>query len=85
MKKLIIILTSLLVLSLMLFGCTQNDELDQNGAKKIYCTVDQKQADICTLEYMPVCGDNNITYGNKCSACASKNINYYSDGECLGE
>jgi putative hemolysin len=47
----------------------------------IYCTEEQKQNEVCTMEYMPVCGNNNITYGNKCSACAS-GIDYYVRGEC---
>jgi putative hemolysin len=50
--------------------------------EKSYCTAEQKAAEICTLKYMPVCGDDGVTYGNKCQACASKNIDYYTPGEC---
>jgi hypothetical protein len=46
------------------------------------CTAAEKAAEACTMEYMPVCGDNGQTYGNKCSACASKEINSYILGEC---
>jgi putative hemolysin len=48
----------------------------------VNCTAEQKTAEACTLEYMPVCGDDRVTYGNKCAACASKKINLYTPGEC---
>ncbi len=50
--------------------------------QKVYCTPEQKQAEICYLLYAPVCGDNNKTYGNDCAACASNEIDYYVSGEC---
>lgn len=38
---------------------------------------------ICTMEYSPVCGKDNNTYGNACSAkCANVEIDY--QGECAG-
>jgi putative hemolysin len=48
----------------------------------VNCTAEQKAAEVCTMEYMPVCGDDGVTYGNKCSACGSKNIDSYKPGEC---
>ena len=36
---------------------------------------------ICTLEYNPVCGCDNITYGNLCQATNNRVLNY-TDGEC---
>ncbi len=49
---------------------------------KYICTEEEKAATVCTMEYMPVCGDDGITYGNKCAACASNKIQYYTQGEC---
>lgn len=46
------------------------------------CTSEEKQAMICTMDYTPVCGDNEKTYGNGCGACSSGEIEYYVPGEC---
>jgi putative hemolysin len=50
--------------------------------EKHVCTEAEKTAEACTMEYMPTCGDDGVTYGNKCSACASKKIDSYTPGEC---
>ena len=49
------------------------------------CTPDEKQADVCTREYRPVCGDNGETYSNGCVACSSGEIENYTMGSCEGE
>lgn len=46
------------------------------------CTQEQKEAQICTADYRPVCGDDKKTYGNSCGACAA-GVNTYKHGECL--
>lgn len=48
----------------------------------IYCTDEEKQADTCIMIYDPVCGDDDKTYWNSCSACSSKNIDFYTQWEC---
>lgn len=49
------------------------------------CTIEEKQAEACTLEYMPVCGfkpdGTSMTYGNGCGAC-SDGADYWEAGEC---
>lgn len=76
------------------------DENDSEGEQKdkvegaTYCTEDQRNAEICTMEYRPVCGwfDNrkikcetypcSKTYSNPCMACADENVEYWTEGEC---
>ena len=48
------------------------------------CTEEEMMAQICTLDYTPVCGDDARTYGNRCTACASGNIEQSISGECKG-
>lgn len=50
--------------------------------EKTYCTEEQKLAEICTMEYMPVCWSDWKAYWNKCTAC-SQWLEYYTKDECI--
>lgn len=50
-------------------------------SNKHTCTDDEKAAQICTMDYNPVCGNDGLTYGNGCGACAAK-VDSYIKGEC---
>lgn len=77
MKRLLFVLPMLALVTVLFAGCTKNQDTNY-----ITCTEEQKTAEGCTLEYFPVCGDNGVTYGNACSACASQEIDSYKNGEC---
>lgn len=70
--------------------CPNSDRL--NNESKTFCNPNEKPQ-ICTKEYSPVCGWFNesikcikypcaSTFGNKCEACVSENVAYWTDGEC---
>lgn len=67
---------SLLLVFIFLFISCNQDSLciDENK-------IDNNKA--CTKEYKPVCGCNNITYGNICMAEAS-GVLEYEEGGCKG-
>lgn len=79
MKKSIYFLPAIFALCI-LAGCKNSNVVLPDWY--IICTEDQKNAEVCTLEYMPVCWDDWVTYWNSCSACASETVSSYRDWEC---
>lgn len=75
MKKLLFVLPILALSTILLAWCGKNSDL-------IICTEVEKSAEACTMDYFPVCGDDGMTYGNACAACASQNIDWYKMWEC---
>ena len=62
-----------------------------DGPPKFYCVPKDREAEVCTADYVPVCGfgsENCVeegcrrTYSNSCYACGNKNVLYYVQGEC---
>lgn len=81
MKKLIYVLAIVLILPLFA-GCKRTNPQTKNNEWYINCTSEEKAADVCTMIYSPVCGDDWETYWNSCVACSSQKINSYKMWEC---
>jgi len=46
----------------------EREAAQNRNRERSNCT---SKPEICTLEYMPVCGNDDVTYGNGCNACGS--------------
>jgi hypothetical protein len=70
-----------------------NENETETGKLKNYCAPESRNAQICTLEYRPVCGwfDSSIkcikypcaiNANNSCLACYNANVEYWTEGKC---
>jgi len=67
--------------------CRSGDTTFVEDVGRTYCKDEQRNAEICTMEYRPVCGhkanDEPIdTYSNPCGACSPEEVIYWTEGEC---
>ncbi|MFW6283060.1 MAG: hypothetical protein ACOC1P_03340 [Minisyncoccales bacterium] len=61
----------------------------EKDSERVYCQPEDREGDVCTQQYDPVCGFNsqgeNETYSNSCHACLDSDVEYYVPGECKNE
>jgi len=71
-----------------LFRSNATNCTDADGSPaRTYCKPEQRGAEICTMEYRPVCGwtaggEKVQTYSNPCMACSPEEVAYWTEGEC---
>ena len=84
--------SSVLLMGLVLFaGCVSDEGFAGNvstntseaalGGNWTLCDEDNRP-EVCTREYMPVCGDDNETYSNACIACSDDAVAAHRPGSC---
>lgn len=51
--------------------------------EKVFCTEEQRNSDMCTFLWEPVCAyPEEKTYPNSCIACSNISVEYWEFGEC---
>ncbi len=72
MNSVVKILTVLLITVISVGSCKKS---------ATNCIQGEKKTGVCTADYTPVCGCDNVTYSNACSASLN-GISDYVQGEC---
>lgn len=81
---------TLLVMVLALTGCQKTDTDPALPGADVAVKCQDPRPEMCTLEYLPVCGLHNSaqgwkTFGNACAACREAGVVGYKAGECNAE
>ena len=74
----------LISISCINIGCVASSNNISKDNSYILC--EEPRPEICTMEYVPVCGkliDGSLkTYSNGCNACSDKKVKGYKFGPC---
>ena len=82
MNKFSIDVLFVLLIFLLLVGCSSTDKKIENGATACMAP----RPEMCTQDYNPTCGflenGGEKTYSNACTACSDSDVVSYKPGRC---